>query len=119
MEDLIAVISLYRPGPMESIPRYIRNRHAPEQITYAHPLLKPILQVTYGCMVYQEQVMEICRSLAGYSYGRADLVRRAMAKKKHKVMERSARPFCGAAGSRTGQSAVPGQWRTECRSDCQ
>ena len=88
VEDLIAVISLYRPGPMESIPKYISNRHHPERITYKHPLLKSILDVTYGCIVYQEQVMEIVRKLAGYSYGRADLVRRAMSKKKASVMEK-------------------------------
>ncbi|MGN1481150.1 DNA polymerase III subunit alpha [Porcipelethomonas sp.] len=93
LEDLIAVISLYRPGPSESIPKYINNKHNPEQITYKHPLLKNILDVTYGCMVYQEQVMEICRTLAGYSYGRADLVRRAMAKKKHDVMEKERHSF--------------------------
>ena len=88
LEDLIAVISLYRPGPSESIPKYISNKHNPENIKYKHPMLKNILDVTYGCMVYQEQVMEICRTLAGYSYGRANLVRRAMAKKKHSVMEK-------------------------------
>ncbi len=93
VEDLIAVISLYRPGPMESIPRYIRNRHDPSQITYKTPLLQDILDVTYGCIVYQEQVMQICRKLAGYSYGRADLVRRAMAKKKHDVMEQERQNF--------------------------
>lgn len=84
-EDLIAGISLYRPGPMEQIPRYIRGKHE-GNIEYAHPLMEPILRNTYGCMVYQEQVMEIVRSLAGYSYGRSDLVRRAMSKKKHDVM---------------------------------
>ena len=88
IEDLIAVISLYRPGPMESIPRYIENRHHPEKVTYRHPLLKGILDVTYGCIVYQEQVMQIFRTLAGYSLGRADIVRRAMSKKKKDVMER-------------------------------
>ena len=86
LEDLIAVISLYRPGPMDSIPAYIENRHNPDKIKYKTPELKSILDVTYGCMVYQEQVMQICRELAGYSYGRADIVRRAMAKKKHDVM---------------------------------
>lgn len=85
-EDLIAVISLYRPGPMDSIPKYIWGRHHPDQVTYSHPSLESILNVTYGCIVYQEQVMEICRKLAGYSYGRADLVRRAMSKKKTDVM---------------------------------
>ena len=69
MEDLIAVISLYRPGPMESIPRYIANRHNVSKVTYRHPLLEPILNVTYGCIVYQEQVMQIFRTLAGYSLG--------------------------------------------------
>lgn len=88
IEDLIAVISLYRPGPMDSIPAYIQNRHNPNKITYKHPLLKEILEVTNGCIVYQEQVMQIFRTLAGYSLGRADIVRRAMSKKKHDVMER-------------------------------
>ncbi|MCL2856306.1 MAG: DNA polymerase III subunit alpha [Oscillospiraceae bacterium] len=92
-EDLIAVISLYRPGPMESIPRYIHGRHNPGEVRYPHPMLEPILKVTYGCIVYQEQVMQICRELAGYSYGRADLVRRAMSKKKHDVMEKERRAF--------------------------
>ena len=86
IEDLIAVLALYRPGPMDSIPKYIENKHNPNNIVYDTPLLKPILEVTYGCIVYQEQVMEIFRTLAGYSYGRADIVRRAMAKKKHDVM---------------------------------
>ena len=86
LEDLIVVLSLYRPGPMKSIPVYIANKKAPERIKYIHPKLKEILADTYGVMVYQEQVMEICRRLAGYSYGHADIVRRAMAKKKHDVM---------------------------------
>ena len=93
LEDLIAVVSLYRPGPMDSIPKYIENRHAPEKISYCTPLLKPILDVTYGCIVYQEQVMQIFRNLAGYSLGRADIVRRAMSKKKHDVMERERQAF--------------------------
>ena len=80
-EDIIAAISLYRPGPMESIPRYNQGKQDPSSVHYETPLLKPILDVTYGCMVYQEQVMQIVRDLAGYSYGRSDLVRRAMAKK--------------------------------------
>ena len=88
LEDLIAVISLYRPGPADSIDTYIHNRHHPEDTKYKSELLRDILDVTYGCMVYQEQVMEICRKLAGYSYGRADLVRRAMSKKKLDVMEK-------------------------------
>ena len=86
-EDLIAVISLYRPGPMDSIPRYIENSRHPERVQYAHPLLQPILEVTYGCIVYQEQVMQVFRALAGYSLGRADLVRRAMAKKHADELE--------------------------------
>ena len=88
LEDIIALISLYRPGPMDSIPTYIHNRHSPKDITYKTPKLAPILDVTYGCIVYQEQVMQICRELAGFSYGQADLVRRARSKKKHDVMEK-------------------------------
>ena len=88
IEDLTAILSLYRPGPMDSIPKYIHNRHNPQDITYVTPLLKPILDVTHGCIVYQEQVMQVFRSLAGYSFGRADIVRRAMAKKKRDVMLR-------------------------------
>jgi len=88
IEDLTAILSLYRPGPMDSIPKYIHNRHNPQDISYSTPLLKPILDITYGCIVYQEQVMQVFRSLAGYSFGRADIVRRAMAKKKHDIMRR-------------------------------
>ncbi len=88
IEDLTAILSLYRPGPMDSIPKYIHNRHNPQGIKYETPLLKPILDVTYGCIVYQEQVMQVFRALAGYSFGRADIVRRAMAKKKHDVMRK-------------------------------
>ncbi len=87
LEDLIALISLYRPGPMDSIPAYLRNRKDPTKIQYATPQLAHILDVTNGVAVYQEQVMQICRDLAGFSYGQADNVRRAMSKKKHKVME--------------------------------
>ena len=107
LEDLIAVISLYRPGPMDSITKYIRNRHEPDRIVYKHPLLKGILEVTYGCIVYQEQVMQIFRTLAGYSYGRADIVRRAMAKQKAAVLENERKAFiygekgqcCGAVAN--------------------
>ncbi len=87
-EDIIAAISLYRPGPMASIPRFIKGKHQPETIRYTTPELEPILGVTYGCMVYQEQVMQIVRDLAGFSYGRSDEIRRAMSKKKKDVMER-------------------------------
>lgn len=97
LEDIIAVISLYRPGPMDSIDTYIENRHNPQRIKYKTPMLHDILNVTYGCMVYQEQVMQIFRSLAGYSLGRADIVRRAMSKKKHKVMEEERAFFCEGA----------------------
>ena len=93
LEDLIAIISLYRPGPMDSIPRYIHNRHNPQDVKYDTPLLEPILNMTYGCIVYQEQVMQIFRSLAGYSLGRADIVRRAMSKKKHDVLARERNTF--------------------------
>ncbi len=86
LEDIIVMISLYRPGPMDQIPRYIRNKNNKNDIIYTHKALEPILKVTYGCMVYQEQVMQIFRDLAGYSLGRADLVRRAMGKKKLDVM---------------------------------
>lgn len=94
IEDIIAVISLYRPGPMDSINTYIENRHNPSNIVYKTPMLKNILDVTYGCMIYQEQVMQIFRELAGYSLGRADIVRRAMSKKKHSVMEEERTYFC-------------------------
>ncbi|MCQ2554964.1 MAG: DNA polymerase III subunit alpha [Clostridia bacterium] len=86
-EDIVAGISLYRPGPMDSIPKYLENKKDPSKIKYVTPKLAPILDVTYGCLIYQEQVMQIVRDLAGYSFGRADLVRRAMSKKKHSVME--------------------------------
>ena len=91
IEDIIAVISLYRPGPMKSIPTYIENRHNPHKIKYSTPLLKDILDVTYGCIVYQEQVMQIFRTLAGYSFGRADIVRRAMSKKSTMLWKKSVR----------------------------
>ena len=93
LEDIIAMISLYRPGPMESIPTYIANRHNPGNVKYKTPQLEHILDVTNGCIVYQEQVMQICRELAGFSYGQADLVRRAMSKKKHDVMEKERQHF--------------------------
>ena len=107
-EDLIAVISLYRPGPMKSIPTYIANRHDPSRITYKHPLLEPILNVTNGCIVYQEQVMQIFRELAGYSLGRADIVRRAMSKKKHDVMEREKQIFVEGLVNERGEVEVEG-----------
>lgn len=108
IEDLIAVISLYRPGPMDSIPKYIENRHNPQKVTYKHELLKPILDVTYGCIVYQEQVMQIFRSLAGYSLGRADIVRRAMSKKKADVMEHERKIFIEGLFREDGSVEVEG-----------
>ena len=87
IEDITAVIALYRPGPMDSIPRFIECSAHPEHIRYKHELLRPILEVTYGCIVYQEQVIEIFRRLAGFSLGQADMIRRAMSKKKHKVID--------------------------------
>ena len=108
IEDLIAVISLYRPGPMDSIPMYINNRHNPSKIRYEHPLLENILDVTNGCIVYQEQVMQIFRTLAGYSLGRADIVRRAMSKKKHDVMEKEKHIFVHGLVDENGNIEVDG-----------
>ena len=108
MEDIIAVISLYRPGPMDSIPTYIEYSHHPERVTYKHPLLKEILDVTYGCIVYQEQVMQIVRRLAGYSYGRADLVRRAMSKKKASVMQQEREYFIYGKKDEQGNTLIQG-----------
>ena len=93
IEDITAVVALYRPGPMASIPRYIYSKNNPSKVTYKHPLLRDILSVTYGCMVYQEQVMEVFRVLAGYSLGKADMVRRAMSKKKFDVLAAERRAF--------------------------
>ncbi len=107
-EDLIAVISLYRPGPMDSIPTYIENRHNPQKVRYLHPMLEDILDVTYGCIVYQEQVMQIFRKLAGYSLGRADIVRRAMSKKKHDVMEKERQIFIDGLVNDDGTIEVEG-----------
>ena len=108
LEDIIAGVSLYRPGPMDQIPRYIANKKDPEHAVYTHPALKPILKVTYGCMVYQEQVMQIVRDLAGYSLGRADLVRRAMGKKKLDVMAREREIFINGQLDEDGNIVVPG-----------
>ena len=108
LEDIIAGVSLYRPGPMDQIPRYIANKKDPEHAVYTHPALKPILEVTYGCMVYQEQVMQIVRDLAGYSLGRADLVRRAMGKKKLDVMAKEREIFINGQVDENGNVIVPG-----------
>ena len=108
LEDIIAGVSLYRPGPMDQIPRYIANKKDPEHAVYTHPALKPILEVTYGCMVYQEQVMQIVRDLAGYSLGRADLVRRAMGKKKLDVMAKERENFIHGQVDENGNVIIKG-----------
>lgn len=107
VEDLTAIISLYRPGPMQFIPTYVENRKHPEKVRYRHALLRPILEVTYGCIIYQEQVMQIFRDLAGYSLGRADIVRRAMSKKKHDVLEKEREIFIH------GKRREDGSWEVE------
>ena len=108
LEDIIAGVSLYRPGPMDQIPRYIANKKDPEHAVYTHESLKPILRVTYGCMVYQEQVMQIVQRLAGYSLGRADLVRRAMGKKKVDVMAKERENFVHGKLDENGKVEIPG-----------
>jgi len=107
-EDVVAGISLYRPGPMDSIPTYIENKKHPDRVTYLDPQLEHILSVTYGCMVYQEQVMQIFRDLAGYSFGRSDVVRRAMSKKKQKVMEEERKYFIHGKDDSDGTPAIRG-----------
>ena len=111
IEDIIVMISLYRPGPMDQIPRYIKNKNNPENIEYTHKALEPILKVTYGCMVYQEQVMQIFRELAGYSLGRADLVRRAMGKKKIDVMNKERQIFINGLKDEQGNYIIDGAVR--------
>ncbi len=108
IEDLIAGISLYRPGPMDSIPKYIQNKNHPEKIVYKHKLLEGILNVTYGCMVYQEQVMEIVRVLAGYSLGSADLMRRVISKKKMAQMEVERQNFIYGKKDENGNQIIDG-----------
>lgn len=107
-EDIIAAISLYRPGPMESIPRYIEGKNDPKKVRYETPMLRPILDVTYGCMVYQEQVMQIVRDLAGYSLGRSDLMRRAMSKKKKDVMAKEREYFVHGMKDENGNQVIDG-----------
>ena len=108
VEDLIAIISLYRPGPMQFIPQYLESRKNPDSVQYRHPLLRPILEPTGGCIIYQEQVMQIFRDLAGYSLGRADIVRRAMAKKKHDVLEREREVFIHGQLGEDGSVEIEG-----------
>lgn len=107
-EDIVAGISLYRPGPMGSIPTYIENKKSPENISYIDEKLEPILSVTYGCLVYQEQVMQIVRELAGYTYGRSDLVRRAMSKKKRDVMLQEQEYFIYGKKDENGNEEIKG-----------
>ncbi|GAA0092200.1 DNA polymerase III subunit alpha [Paraclostridium bifermentans] len=107
-EDIVAGISLYRPGPMDSIPVYINNKNNPENVEYLHKKLKPIMEVTYGCLVYQEQVMQVVRDLGGYSYGRSDLVRRAMGKKKMDVMEKEREYFIHGKTDENGELEIAG-----------
>ncbi|SET46899.1 DNA polymerase III catalytic subunit, DnaE type [Natronincola peptidivorans] len=108
IEDVIAGISLFRPGPMDSIPKYIANKNDPSKVQYLHQKLKSILEVTYGCLVYQEQVMQVVRDLAGYSYGRSDLVRRAMSKKKRDVMEEERQYFIHGKTDEDGNIEIAG-----------
>ena len=108
LEDIIAGISLYRPGPMSEIPRYVECKNNPDKVNYIVPELEDILDVTYGVMVYQEQVMEIVRKLGGYSMGRSDMVRRAMSKKKHKVMEEERKNYIYGITDENGHVEVPG-----------
>ena len=93
IEDITAIVALYRPGPMDSIPTFIENKLNHKKVTYKTPMLEPILKVTYGCIVYQEQVIEIFRQLGGYTMGQADNIRRAISKKKQKVIEEERRVF--------------------------
>lgn len=107
LEDIIAGIALYRPGPMDSIPRYVHNKMHPDEVKYKHPLLEPILDVTYGCMVYQEQVMQIVQEMAGYSLGSADMLRRVISKKKADKMEIERKNFI------YGRQNDKGEWEIE------
>ncbi|MGI6752149.1 MAG: DNA polymerase III subunit alpha [Anaerovoracaceae bacterium] len=107
-EDIIAGVALYRPGPMDSIPVYIENKKHPDHVELLHEKLRPILSNTYGCMVYQEQVMQIVRDLAGYTFGRSDLMRRAMGKKKRDVMEKEKKYFIYGKIDEQGNVELPG-----------
>jgi len=108
LEDIIAGVSMYRPGPMDSIPEFVKNKHNPDQITYVSPLLEPILNVTYGCIVYQEQVMKIVQVLAGYTLGRADSVRKFMGKKKLKDLQKEREVFLNGCPADGNKPAVDG-----------
>lgn len=108
IEDITAGVSLYRPGPMDSIPRYVYNKHHPDKVTYDHPILEPILNVTYGCIVYQEQVMRIVQDMAGYTLGQADMVRRMMGKKKLEAMKAEKAVFLHGKPAENGKPAIDG-----------
>lgn len=108
LEDIIAGVSLYRPGPMDSIPTFVKNKHNPDEIQYVSPLLEPILEVTYGCIVYQEQVMKIVQVLAGYTLGRADSVRKMMGKKKLKDLKLEREVFLNGCEPQNGKAGVEG-----------
>ena len=116
LDDIIAAIALYRPGPMDSIPTFIECRHNPDKVTYATPALEPILRSTYGCVVYQEQVMSIFREIGGYTFGHADIVRRAMSKKKADVLLSERECFVAGAKERGVDSAVAEQLFTDMES---
>ena len=108
LEDIIAAVSLYRPGPMDIIPRFVHNKHNPEDTTYAHPILENILDVTYGCIVYQEQVQRILQNMAGYTLGQADMVRRMMGKKKVDAMKAEKEVFLNGKPAKDGKPAIVG-----------
>ena len=108
LEDIIAGVSLYRPGPMDSIPTFVKNKHNPDQITYISPVMEPILNVTYGCIVYQEQVMKIVQELAGYTLGRADSVRKMMGKKKLADLQKEREVFLNGCPAANGKPGVDG-----------
>lgn len=108
IEDITAGVSLYRPGPMDSIPRYVHNKHNPQDVVYDHPILEPILNVTYGCIVYQEQVMRIVQDMAGYTLGQADMVRRMMGKKKLEAMQKEKSVFLFGKPAENGKPAIDG-----------
>lgn len=108
IEDITAGVSLYRPGPMDSIPRYVHNKHNPKDVVYDHPILEPILDVTYGCIVYQEQVMKIVQDMAGYTLGQADMVRRIMGKKKADDMAKEKNIFLYGKPAENGKPAIDG-----------
>ena len=108
IEDITAGVALYRPGPMDAIPRYVHNKHNPQDVTYDHPILEPILNVTYGCIIYQEQVMRIVQDMAGYTLGQADMVRRMMGKKKLEDMQREKAVFLHGKPAENGKPAIDG-----------